>query len=72
MAVAISYVSESGDNYLSVYDTPLSVKRIVEMEKAAFEDEFCNLEVIQVYHNTNESFIPLLEEALTKEIEESV
>jgi hypothetical protein len=40
MATAISYTSESGDHYLSLYEGVDSIQNIVRDEKYSFGDEF--------------------------------
>ena len=45
MSTAISYVSESGDHYLNLFDDAQSIKEIVAHEQKQFDAEFASLEV---------------------------
>lgn len=46
MATAISYKSESMDDYLSLFDNGESIEEIVEKEKKMFGDEWEYLDVL--------------------------
>ena len=48
MATAISYKSESGDDYLKLYDNDETPKKIIAAEKRYFGDEWEYLEIIDI------------------------
>lgn len=57
MATAISYKSESMDDYLSLFDNGESIEEIVKKEKNSFGDEWEYLDVVickSTEHDTSE------------------
>ena len=68
MTVAISYKSESGDDYLSIYEGK-SISEIIEAEKEKFDEEFAYLYVCEV-RSTCDLGAESIDEKLTEAIEE--
>ena len=67
MAIAISYKSESGDDYLSIYEGK-SISEIIEAEKEKFDEEFAYLYICGV-RSTQDLDVEAIEEQLTEAIE---
>lgn len=70
MATAISYKSESGDDYLSLFhDDNVTIEKIVETDKSMYDMEFAYLYVVCVQSSNLD--VKELEQALVAEIEEA-
>jgi len=55
MSRAISYVSESGDHYLQLYDKDISIEEIIQEERDAFGEEFPCLYIMNVRSTAGDS-----------------